>query len=110
MTPEGKIKSKIDKMLRSKELLWFFKPQAGTFGKSGVPDYIICIAGHFLGVEAKANPARKPTALQMLCMEKICAAEGVCFVVHDNDTLGALEKFIDDVLINRRAQRGLNLC
>ena len=74
-TPEGKIKRKIDKMLKARDL-WFFKPQAGPFGRSGVPDYIICSYGQFVGVEAKADKTKKPTALQTQCMEKIEAAGG----------------------------------
>ena len=97
MTPEGKIKQKIDKMLKAKKDVWFFKPQAGPFGRSGVPDYIICNNGFFLGIEAKAGKSRKPTALQEQCMEKIIGAKGTCFVVYDDATLRRVEVAIDKV-------------
>ena len=101
-TPEGKIKKKIDAMLKSKGV-WYFKPQAGPFGRSGVPDYIICVAGSFLAIEAKSSPSKKPTALQTQCMEKIRKADGVCFVVNDAATLGVVEDIIDEVLSNASA-------
>ena len=94
-TPEGKIKKKIDVMLKSKSNLWYFKPQAGQYGRSGVPDYIICHLGLFIGIEAKADKTKKPTALQTQCMEKIEAAGGKCFVIYDEVTLNDVEDFID---------------
>jgi len=99
MTPEGKIKKKIDAMLKAKgKSVWFFKPQAGPFGRSGVPDYIVCVTGHFIGIEAKANPTRKPTALQHKCMQDIAVAGGVCFVVFDEGSIAVVSDFIDATL------------
>ena len=93
-TPEGKIKQKIDAMLKSKGV-WYFKPQAGPFGRSGVPDYIICSYGQLVGVEAKADKTKKPTALQAQCMEKIEAAGGKAYVVYDQATLDHVESVLD---------------
>ena len=97
-TPEGKIKKKIDAMLKSKKGVWFFKPQSGQFGSSGIPDYIVCAAGFFVGIEAKSGPTKKPTALQEKCMADIETAGGACFVVYDDWTLGEAEEIIDNVL------------
>ena len=94
MTPEGKIKQKIDKLLKRKGI-WFFKPQAGPFGRSGVPDYIVCARGAFIGIEAKANKTRKPTALQTRGMEMIVGTGGKCFVVYDQATLEHVEDALD---------------
>jgi len=98
MTPEGKIKKKIDKMLKSKSGVWYFKPQAGPFGGSGIPDYIVCNNGFFLGIEAKADATKKPTALQDKCMDDIQAASGTCFVVCDDISLRRVEVAIDAVI------------
>lgn len=103
MTPEGKIKKKIDAMLKGKDRVWFFKPQAGAFGKSGVPDYIVCVASHFFSIEAKADYTRKPTALQYKAMEGITGAGGVSIVVYDDDTLKVAESIIDDTVRNLKA-------
>lgn len=93
-TPEAKIKKKLDTMLKSKRV-WFFPPQAGPFGSAGIPDRIVCVAGHFLGVEAKADATKKPTALQEKTMQDIENAGGKCFVVYDDATINEVEKYID---------------
>lgn len=92
-TPEGKVKAKIDKAL--KELgVWFFSPQAGPYGRAGVPDRIVCAGGIFVGIEAKADATKKPTRLQIHCMGKITAAGGKCFVVYDDASLATAMVFI----------------
>jgi len=97
MTPEGKIKKKLDKMLKGKPGVWSFPPQAGPFGSAGIPDRIVCANGKFIGIEAKATANLKPTALQQQCMDKIEAAGGKCFVVYDDETIKLVEDWIDDV-------------
>jgi hypothetical protein len=97
ITPEGKIKKKIDAMLKSKKGVWFFKPQSGQFGSSGIPDYIVCNQGFFMGIEAKSGPTKKPTDLQLVCMSRITDASGTCFVVYDDITLKRVEVAIDAV-------------
>jgi hypothetical protein len=37
MTPEGKIKAKLDRELKLRKL-WSFNPQAGVYGRGGVHD------------------------------------------------------------------------
>ena len=94
MTPEGKIKARVDKLLHQYKI-WFFSPQAGPYGKAGIPDRIAIIRGQFVGIEVKADRTKKPTALQRKCMEKIEAAGGKCFVVCDFETLEQLERYIN---------------
>lgn len=96
-TPEGRIKAKLDKML-SRLGVWFYSPQAGPYGVSGIPDRVICAAGKFIGIEAKADATKKPTALQRQCMAKIEAAGGKCFVVYDDETIQKAEQYITEVL------------
>ena len=99
VTPEGKIKLKLDKMLKSyNKDLWYFNPQSGIFGKSGIPDKILCVNGKFIGVECKADRTKKPTALQLQCMEKISQAGGVCFVVYDNETINQVKLYIERII------------
>ena len=98
MTPEGKVKQKLDKMLKSLDL-WSFPPQAGPFGSAGIPDRIVCICGLFVGIEAKADKTKKPTALQDKCMRDIVAAGGVCFVVFDDDSIDFVRSFLTGILL-----------
>jgi len=90
-TPEGRVKSKLDselKRLISRNIpLWHFNPAGTAYGKAGVPDKIVCIAGHMVGLEVKADRLKKPTVLQMKCMNDIEAAGGKCFVVYDKRTI-----------------------
>jgi hypothetical protein len=99
-TPEGRIKAKLDKML-VKLGVWFYSPQAGPYGVSGIPDRVVCAAGRFIGIEAKADATKKPTALQRKCMAKIEAAGGKCFVVYDDETIQEAERYILEVLSAR---------
>lgn len=92
-TPEGKIKRKLDKMLKA-EGVWFYSPQAGPFGVAGIPDRVAVVEGQFVGIEAKADKSKKPTALQMKCMADIEKAGGKCFVVYDDDTITQVRDFI----------------
>ena len=94
-TPEGKVKKKLDKELKLRDL-WYFNPQAGPFGKAGVPDKLLCVKGHLIGIECKADKTKKPTALQVKCMEEIEAAGGKCFVVCDDETMAVALVNIDD--------------
>ena len=92
-TPEGKIKKRLDKVL--KELakagpLWVYSPQAGPFGKAGVPDRLVLANGQLIGAECKANAYKKPTALQEREMEKIEAAGGICYLVFDDAGIEAV--------------------
>ena len=93
-TPEGRIKNKLDKMLKS-ERVWFYSPQAGPFGRAGVPDRVAILGGRFIGIECKADRTKKPTALQLKCMKEIEMAGGKCFVVYDDETIDKVREFIN---------------
>lgn len=93
-TPEGKIKKKLDTQLKLRHV-WYFNPQAGPFGKAGVPDKILCVKGKLVGIECKADPTKKPTALQVKTMNEIEAAGGKCFVVCDDATMQEALDYID---------------
>lgn len=92
-TPEKKIKSALDRMLRE-EKVWFFSPQSGIYGAAGIPDRIAIVDGRFVGIECKADRTKKPTALQVLRMREIEEAGGKCFVVYDHETITAVQKWI----------------
>jgi len=81
LTPEGRIKAKVVKILREEGVYYFF-PATHGYGRSGVPDVICCVAGKFLGIECKAG-ANKPTALQVHEIEQIRSAGGVAVVVNE---------------------------
>lgn len=83
MTPEGKVKAKVKKILA--EIGAYYAMPIGTgFGHAGVPDFLICKAGLFYAIECKAN-GNKPTALQLNEMQKIRDAGGVTLVVDETN-------------------------
>lgn len=53
MTPEGKVKAQIKDVL-NKHGIWYFMPRGTVLGSTGIPDFICCVNGLFLGIEAKA--------------------------------------------------------
>lgn len=99
-TPEGRIKAKLDKALRE-ENVWFFSPQAGPYGRSGIPDRIACVEGRMVGIEVKADRTKKPTRLQEQAMREMAAAGAMVFLVYD-------EAGVENVRTWVRAQRVMN--
>jgi Holliday junction resolvase len=81
LTPEGRIKAKVVKILRDEGVYYFF-PATHGYGRSGVPDVICCVAGKFLAIECKAG-TNKPTALQVHEIEQIRSAGGVAVVANE---------------------------
>ena len=83
MTPEGKVKAKVVRTLKALGL-YYFTPQTGGYGRSGVPDLICCFAGMFIGIECKAGK-NKPTPLQEAEMQRIRDAGGKTFVINEEN-------------------------
>lgn len=83
MTPEAKVKKKVRAMLEKHEA-YYAMPATGGYGASGVPDFLVCHHGRFIGVECKANGG-KPTALQLNNMKQIERAGGVTLVINETN-------------------------
>lgn len=87
MTPEGRTKKRIKDVLH--ELgAWYAMPMGTGYGRSGVPDFLVCLDGMFIAIEAKAGKGTT-TALQERELKRIGEAGGLTFVVHEEglDTL-----------------------
>ena len=83
MTPEAKVKQQIKQIL--KELnLWYFMPPANGYGRSGIPDFIGCLKGRLIAIEAKAGKG-KTTALQDREIQKIKDAGGFVLIVNESN-------------------------
>lgn len=83
MTPEGKVKAAVAKILKKYNVYYFF-PATGGYGRSGVPDIVGCLNGRFIGIECKAGN-NKPTALQGRELKRICEAGGSSTVVDETN-------------------------
>jgi Holliday junction resolvase len=97
-TPEGRVKDAVRKLLKELEV-YYFMPATGGFGKSGVPDFVCCVDGIFLGIECKAGD-NKPTPLQNREMDLIRASGGWAMVVREHN--------VEDVRLTiREIRKGL---
>lgn len=94
LTPEGKVKAKVVKLLKAMDI-WYFFPANNGFGKSGIPDIIAIVDGHFVGIEVKSATG-KPTELQKICGRQIEEAGGTWLVVSDDVTLEVLAAVIQN--------------
>jgi len=98
MTPEGKVKDAVKKVLR-KHGVWYFMPMQNGFGVVGIPDFICCIDGHFFAVETKAPGKRdNTTPNQQRVMREILEHGGFAIVADD-------AKQVEDYVIFLRSER-----
>ena len=90
MTPEAAVKKQIRKILEE-EGVYYAMPMGTGYGNSGVPDFLCCVAGKFVAIEAKAGKG-KTTALQDANIERIGKAKGTALIINEQniDTLRAL--------------------
>lgn len=82
-TPEKRVKTKVESILKAEGVYYFF-PATHGYGRSGVPDIIACVNGRFLAIECKAG-RNKPTALQVREIESIRKAGGVAVVANEEN-------------------------
>lgn len=94
MTPEAKVKRKVRDLLE-KHGAYYAMPVTGGYGASGVPDFLVCHHGRFIGIECKAG-SNKPTALQISNMRKIEIAGGATVVINE-DNMNDLVKLLEIV-------------
>ena len=83
MTPEAKVKKQVKRILDIVGCYYFF-PQTGGYGSSGVPDIVVCHKGKFIGIECKAGD-NKLTELQKHNINLINNNKGLAFVVNESN-------------------------
>ena len=91
-TPEGEIKDQVRKVLDEMGAYYFF-PAANGYGRTGIPDVIACVGGHFVGIECKAG-SKQPTALQQRELDTIEKAEGTGILVNA-DNISNLKNILE---------------
>jgi len=82
-TPEAKVKAIVVAQLKTLGAYYFY-PVTSGYGSSGVPDIVACYQGKFFGIECKAK-GNKPTALQLLNLEKITQSGGLALVIDETN-------------------------
>lgn len=92
-TPESKVKKACVEII-TRHGGWYVFPVMGGYGRSGIPDIIVCYRGRFLAIECKAG-YNKTTALQEREILAIHKAGGSAMVVRE-DTTDLLEAWFKD--------------
>jgi hypothetical protein len=91
-TPEAKVKAKIKTILKAHGA-YYAMPIGTGLGNSGVPDFLVCHNGKFLGIEAKAGKGRT-TALQEKNLRDIDRAGGLTLVITE-ENIDVLEMMLE---------------
>lgn len=91
---EAGVKKKVKEILKRLGI-WYFMPAASMYGRSGIPDFVCCKHGLFIGIETKFG-YNKPTDMQLVRMEEIRAAGGVTMIVNE-DNLQEAEAWLRDL-------------
>jgi hypothetical protein len=95
-TPEAKVKAKIKAILKAHNA-YYAMPIGSGYGNSGVPDFLVCLGGEFLAIEAKAGKG-VPTALQLKNLREIESAGGRTLVINEESLkLGVLEAVLENM-------------
>lgn len=80
MAAEKQFENKIKAWLKDNGC-YFVKFFANRMTKTGVPDILACVNGHFVGIEVKAQNGR-PSELQLHNIKKIRESGGLAFIVY----------------------------
>ena len=94
MTPEKAVKAKVVKQLKELGAYYFF-PATGGYGRSGVPDIIVCYHGIFFAIECKAGK-NTTTPLQDKELLAINRAGGFTVVVNEQN-LHCITGWLEDI-------------
>lgn len=87
MTPEGRVKKAVREFLKSKGV-WYYQPVQNGMGQVGIPDFVCCYRGKFIGIETKApGKLSGVTANQQRVLDEIKAHGGLSLVVDSVDSL-----------------------
>lgn len=96
--PEKRFENKIKDELK-KRGIWYVKYFANQMTISGVPDLLLCVNGHFVALEIKAEKG-KVSDLQKYQIEKIKCSGGIARVIYPDDW-DSLLKLLDDLCDNK---------
>src|SRR5690606_24785777 len=80
---EKQFEKQVKEFLKSHNI-WFTKIWGGGFQKSGIPDLICCVNGHFVAIEIK-GPNGKPTELQKYNIKKINECNGTGLILYPEE-------------------------
>src|SRR5690625_7796474 len=78
---EADVKDAIKSILKRRGA-WYYMPVQTGYGQHGIPDFVVCYKGSFVGIEARFAKG-KPTAWQPRQSEAIDGAGGVSVLIKE---------------------------
>lgn len=97
---ESNLEDKVKKYIREtyRKEAWFLKVAGSAVQRSGIPDVICCIRGHFIVIETKREDGSgRPSENQMIECKKIMSAGGNAIISED---FNEIKKFIEAIVKN----------
>ncbi|MCR1953044.1 VRR-NUC domain-containing protein [Clostridium sp. DSM 100503] len=94
MAAEKTFENEIKKFLNKLPNTWYFKVWSGPYSKSGIPDIIACINGHFVALEVKAENGHA-SELQKRNIRLINESNGIAYIVYPKDFENLKERLIE---------------
>lgn len=80
MGSEKTFENRVKKFL-DEQGAWYVKFFANSYTRSGIPDILACVNGHFVAIEVKASTG-KPSPLQIHNCTEIRIAGGFAFILY----------------------------
>ena len=96
MTPEAVVKRDI-RVILDKYAVMYYMPSAAVYGAHGASDFLCCVQGRYLAIEAKATKKEKPSRLQSLFMERVQLAGGSAWVINA-DNIKELPRLLRELI------------
>jgi hypothetical protein len=103
VTPEGRTKNQVKKVLNAFDQVYFEMPVPGGFGKSGL-DFSGCAGGYAFYVETKRDGGELTGRQRDTCLRMLAAGAKV-FVVSNQDGLASLYRWLRRVVPLRLPQQ-----
>jgi len=103
MTPEGRVKAAVNRVLSKYKSVYKFMSVPSGYGPSTL-DYLLCVEGRFVAIETKA-PGKKPTARQRHIAGEIERAGGVVFIIDSADEVHPLEAYLERTIHAARSSK-----
>jgi hypothetical protein len=94
VTPEGRVKKAVRKLL-DEHGAYFFMPVQTGYGATTL-DFLCCCYGQFVAIETKA-PGKKMTERQTLVGSQILGAGGIVMMVDNADDLSHLRDLLEEL-------------
>jgi len=95
MKNEGDVKSKVKDILNGIGAWWYMPVQTG-YGVKGIPDFVCCLNGKFIGIETKFGK-NDLSKWQKVQIERIKDANGTVFVINELNVT-YLQDLLEDVM------------